>query len=284
MSSNAFRNTEFGKVPIDWTVGELGDYITTLTDYHANGSYKKLKENVELLDTEDYAVMIRTTNFEQNNFEKNEFKYITRSAYEYLNKSKVYSNDILMNKIANAGSVYFMPNLSKPVSLAMNLFLIRFDEKVINSKFGFYFLRNYEPYIKTRASGSVTKTITKENVRKLEIGHPEINEQEAIAATLSCLDEKIEVNNQINKTLEKMAQAIFKQWFVDFEFPNKDGEPYQSSGGEMVESELGLIPKGWEVNSVGDNAILVSRGIAPKYTDVSDQYVINQKCIRNGFL
>jgi type I restriction enzyme S subunit len=44
-----------------------------------------------------------------------------------------------------------------------------------------------------------------------------------------------------------MAQAIFKQWFVDFEFPNEDGEPYKSSGGEMVESELGMIPKGWEV-------------------------------------
>lgn len=49
-----------------------------------------------------------------------------------------------------------------------------------------------------------------------------------------------------------MAQAIFKQWFVDFEFPNEDGEPYKSSGGEMVESELGMIPKGWEVKPFED--------------------------------
>src|SRR5699024_11080133 len=73
-----------------------------------------------------------------------------------------------------------------------------------------------------------------------------------IAHILSTLDDKIEVNNQINKTLENMAQAIFKQWFVDFEFPNEDGEPYKSSGGEMVESELGMIPKGWEVKDLGE--------------------------------
>ena len=59
----------------------------------------------------------------------------------------------------------------------------------------------------------------------------------------------------MNKTLEEMAQSIFKRWFVDFEFPNEDGQPYKSSGGEMVESELGMIPKGWEVK---------------KYVDISD--------------
>ena len=56
----------------------------------------------------------------------------------------------------------------------------------------------------------------------------------------------------MNKTLEEMAQCIFKRWFVEFEFPNEDGEPYKSSGGEMVDSELGMIPKGWEVQCIGD--------------------------------
>lgn len=56
----------------------------------------------------------------------------------------------------------------------------------------------------------------------------------------------------MNKTLEEMAQSIFKRWFVDFEFPNEDGEPYKSSGGEMIESELGMIPKGWEVVTLED--------------------------------
>ena len=96
--------------------------------------------------------------------------------------------------------------------------------------------------------------INKTTFSNFSIIVPTIEEQKAIAHILSTLDDKIEVNNQINKTLENMAQAIFKQWFVDFEFPNEEGEPYKSSGGEMFESELGMIPKGWEVKKSSDIA------------------------------
>lgn len=243
----SFKESEFGKYPSEWTLNRLGNVIDILTDYHSNGAYKKLKQNVTLLDNEDYAIMIRTTNFEQKAFNKKDFKYISKHAYNFLEKTKLYENDILMNKIANAGSVYKMPKFEKPVSLAMNLFLIRMKEDLINQKYAYYFMKNYERYIKTRAQGSVTKTITKENVRNLEISYPNKSEQNKIVSILDSINEKIEVNNKINENLEKMAQAIFKQWFVDFEFPNEEGKPYKSSGGEMVESELGMIPKGWKV-------------------------------------
>ncbi len=74
---------------------------------------------------------------------------------------------------------------------------------------------------------------------------PPLPEQQAIAATLSCLDDKIELNNRMNKTLEEMAQAIFKSWFVDF-------EPFQE--GKFVDSELGKIPKGWRVGTLTEIA------------------------------
>uniref|UniRef100_UPI00158B046F restriction endonuclease subunit S n=1 Tax=Piscibacillus halophilus TaxID=571933 RepID=UPI00158B046F len=92
---------------------------------------------------------------------------------------------------------------------------------------------------------------------------PPLNEQKAIANILSTLDEKIETNNKINEKLEEMAQALFKRWFVDFEFPNENGEPYKSSGGEMVESELGMIPKGWEIKTLG-NYVNIKSGFAFK--------------------
>ena len=110
-----------------------------------------------------------------------------------------------------------------------------------------YLLKNNIDIIENHANGSTFKEISGSVMKSLEFGIPSLREQKAIAHILSTLDDKIEVNNQINKTLENMAQAIFKQWFVDFEFPNENGEPYKSSGGEMVESELGTIPKGWEV-------------------------------------
>ena len=111
--------------------------------------------------------------------------------------------------------------------------------------------------------------INKTTFSNFSIIVPTIEEQKSIAHILSTLDDKIEVNNQINKTLENMAQAIFKQWFVDFEFPNEEGEPYKSSGGEMVESELGMIPKGWEVGKLDDIATIVM-GQSPKGTSYNE--------------
>lgn len=117
---------------------KLGSILDILTDYHANGAYKKLKENVELLDSPDFAVMIRTTNFEQNQFDSS-LKFITEKAYNFLAKSKVFPGDIIMNKIANAGSCYLMPDLNKPVSLAMNLFLLRVNSEAANPTYVYIF-------------------------------------------------------------------------------------------------------------------------------------------------
>ena len=69
---------------------------------------------------------------------------------------------------------------------------------------------------------------------------------------MSLLDEKIELNRKINQNLEEAAQTLFKRWFIDFEFPNEEGKPYKSSGGKMIESELGEIPEGWRVGKLGE--------------------------------
>ena len=88
------------------------------------------------------------------------------------------------------------------------------------------------------------------SLKSIRVPLPPIVEQRAIADVLDCLDAKIELNDRINATLEAFAQAIFEHWFVDFEFPNGDEEPYKSSGGEMASSELGEIPRGWDVSGV----------------------------------
>jgi len=132
--------------------------------------------------------------------------------------------------------------------------LIVDEFKNITDEFLYYTFINERVKLLNLSNGSVFRNLKTDIVKNYGIKLPPMSEQKAIARILSTLDEKIEVNNQINKTLENMAQAIFKQWFVDFEFPNEDGEPYKSSGGEMVESELGMIPKGWEVKKSSDIA------------------------------
>ncbi len=173
-------------LPLNWQRVRLGDILELLTDYHANGSYELLKNNVTLLKHVDFAIMIRTTNFENNDF-KNDLIYINKKAYEFLSKSKVFAGDILVNKIANAGTAYFMPKLNQPVSLGMNLFLLRIKPNY-NNFFIFKQIANYERVLKTFANGSATKTITKNVIKNLTIPLPPLNEQIAIANILSDLD------------------------------------------------------------------------------------------------
>ena len=91
---------------------------------------------------------------------------------------------------------------------------------------------------------------------------PPLQEQRAIAKILSALDSKIELLQKQNETFEELGQAIFKRWFIDFEFPNEKGKPYNSSDGKMVfNEELGKeIPEGWEVSTIGEELKTVLGG------------------------
>lgn len=184
---------------------KIGDYIEVITDYHANGAYEKLKENVELKSEKDYAVMIRTLNFEQNDFKDN-LIYIDEAAYNYLAKSKVQTNDILMNKIANPGSVYIMPEFEGPVSCGMNLFLIRFNENV-DQRYMYYNMKHNEAYIKSLAHGTTTKTITKDEVRNIELFVHDPKEQKRIADFLENIDKKIRL---LEKNIDDCHEYISK--------------------------------------------------------------------------
>jgi len=201
----------------DWEEGEFGNIITTLTDYHANGSYKILKKNVELKDKDDYAWMIRSTDFEKSF--KNQFKYIDEHAYNFMSKSKVFGNEIIMSKIGNAGKTYLMPKIDRPVSLAMNLFLIRLDESRALPQFVFQFLKSKkgESQIKKRVKGATTKTITKDNVRNIIISYPSLETQKDIVQKLDILSletKKLEaIYTQKLAYLEEMKKSVLQKAF-----------------------------------------------------------------------
>lgn len=135
----------------------------------------------------------------------------------------------------------------------------------IDDKYFFYYLNqdHFFDYVMAGSKGTKMPRGDKQQILMYPFKYPKKEEQQAIAATLSCLDDKIELNNRINKTLEEMAQAIFKSWFIDF-------EPFQD--GEFEDSELGLIPKGWRVGTVSDLGDVVggstpSKARADYYTD-----------------
>ena len=94
------------------------------------------------MDEPSYAIMVRSTNFEKNDFEK-DLKYIDKHSYNFLKKSQLFGGEVLMGKIGNAGRVYYMKNLGRPMSLAMNMFAMRFQENIY-SKFVYYYLISSE--------------------------------------------------------------------------------------------------------------------------------------------
>ena len=172
----------------NWEIKKFHEIISILTDYHANGSYKILKDNVELLDFKEYALMIRTTDLENNNFIQG-VKYINEKAYNFLKKTKIFGGELIINKIGSAGNVYLMPYLNIPVSLGMNQFMIRFKKDYSN--IFYYKLLTTEYYtnvIKSNVQGAVTKTITKEAIKNIDIIIPPIELQKKFAERI----EKIE--------------------------------------------------------------------------------------------
>lgn len=125
---------------------------------------------------------------------------------------------------------------------------------VIVPEYAGYYFRTYRfrSEVTAMSSASTRASLNNEMLGRLKIILPSETEQKQIADILFCLDDKIDNLRRQNETLEKIAQTLFKHWFIDFEFPNDDGKPYKSSGGAMIASELGNIPAVWRVGKLGD--------------------------------
>ena len=125
----------------------------------------------------------------------------------------------------------------------------------VNDDYLYYFLNRYEVQydLALSASGSANQAnISPEQLKSFKVSIPDFVTQTEIAEVLSSIDDKIELNNKINQELETLAQLLFKQWFINFEFPNEYGEPYKSSGGEMKDSDFDEIPKNWSIITLND--------------------------------
>ncbi|HJF30405.1 MAG TPA: restriction endonuclease subunit S [Sporosarcina psychrophila] len=136
-----------------------------------------------------------------------------------------------------------------------SLIALRGNPQTIDNKYLFYNLSSrYQELRMISDSSSIRGSITTKMLKKMKIMLPNIEKQKSVSSFLWDLDKKIDINKAIINNLDQLSQILFKQWFIDFEFPNEEGKPYKSSGGEMVESELGEIPKGWSTKSLDEIA------------------------------
>lgn len=201
---------------------------------------------------------------------------------DYHNEKLFSGPGIIIGRKGTVGSIKYSDSDFWAIDTT---YVIKLIDKNYNLKYWYYFLQTQN--LDKMNSHSAVPGLNRSAVYSKNITfHEDIEEQEAIAHVLSTLDEKIEVNNRINEILENMAQELFNRWFVDFEFPNENGEPYKSSGGEMVDSELGPIPKDWYVSNLDEVANYINGLAMQKYKpNLNEKYlkVMKIKELRQGF-
>ncbi|OOB75711.1 MULTISPECIES: restriction endonuclease subunit S [Clostridium] len=208
---------------------------------------------------EEEGIIVLNQKCIRDNTINDQFARLTNPTKKKIKENKFLKKyDILVNStgVGTLGRVAQIKNIKKKITVDSHVTIVRPKKEIDPIYLGYYMFMS-QRFIEHLGEGSTGQTeLSRVRLGEaLKVKFPSLKEQKKVGEILSTLDEKIETNNQINKKLEEMAQTIFKQWFVDFEFPNEEGKPYKSSGGEMVESELGMIPKGWEV------------GIFREYTD-----------------
>lgn len=196
-----------------WELVKFGEYIDILTDYHANGSYEILEKNVKLKNIKDYALMVRTTDLEKNDF-VNDVIYVSETAYNFLEKSKVFGGEIIINKIGSAGKVFLMPHLNKPVTLGMNAFLLRF-KAILNNTFVYFLLKSkYGEYqIQNRVKGAVTKTIRKDAIREIPIIFPPLTIQNQFAERIQIIESQKQQAQASLQKAEEMFNSLLQRAF-----------------------------------------------------------------------
>ena len=249
----------FNEAVSKWETGKL----SLLTDYISRGITPKYTDdnNRSILVVNQRCIREGKVLFDDARRHDIEKKKVSEEKF-------LRDFDVLVNStgVGTLGRVSQINKVHEPTTVDSHVTIVRGSGEYIDKKYLGYAIKAQQSIIENMAEGSTgqTELSRKRLGDEIVIGFPKNKqEQTAIAHILSTLDDRIEVNNEINKTLENMAQVIFKQWFVDFEFPNEDGEPYKSSGGEMVESELGMIPKGWEVKKV-EQVTKIIRGASPR--------------------
>lgn len=250
------KETEIGMIPEDWEVKPAEEFCPRVTD----GTHYSPKPQ------SNGKYLITSRHLKDGRLDFENAYYISEEDFTEVNRrSKVDQWDVIFSMIGTIGETYL--EKSNVLNYAIkNVGLFKSGGNRSIGKWIFYYMKSNfaKEYIHRNKAGTTQEYMTLESLRQFPILSPiHTIEMKNIVHILDSLQDKIELNHQMNKTLEAIGQALFKHWFVDFEFPNVQGKPYKSSGGEMVDSELGEIPKGWKIEKLG-NFIRVERGLSYK--------------------
>ena len=241
---------------------KLSDVVTIISGGTPKTSVKEFWDgDIDWLAVADFN--------SSNRYVSSASKKITELGLNNSNTKMLEKGDLI---ISARGTVGAIAQLTKPMAFNQSCFGLRGKKNKLETDYLYYWLKNYVDVLLNKSQGSVFNTINLSTFDDIKIELPTIADQCKISNFLTLLDDKIQINNQINQELEAMAKTLYDYWFVQFDFPDQNGKPYKSSGGKMVYNpELKReIPEGWGVEKLGE-LIELERGVTYAKSDIVEK-------------
>ena len=213
----------------------------------------------ELLPEGD-CVFLNTGNVRQNSFDFSNLDFITKEKDNLLRNGKLQRDDIVLTTRGTVGNValYSQEVPFSNIRINSGMVIIRVNRNFWHPYFVYLFFQShlFKKQISRLISGSAQPQLPISILETVSIPQLTLDEQKEIIFNIKSIDQKIQINNQINQELEAMAKTLYDYWFVQFDFQDQNGKPYKSSGGKMVyNQELKReIPEGWGVEKLGELA------------------------------
>lgn len=255
-----------------WSARTLEDCMEAIIDYRGK-TPEKTSSGIPLIT----AKVVKGGRIEPTD------EYIAFEDYDsWMRRGLPKAGDVVMTTEAPLGEIAQLG--PERVALAQRLITLRGNPSILDNTFLKFLMQSsdVQEQLHARASGTTVLGIKQSELRKITLTLPPLDEQHAIANILGTLDDKIELNRRMNVTLETMARALFKAWFVDFEpvrakvegrdtgLPKEIADLFPDS---FEDSELGDVPKGWRVGKLGDIANNPRRGIQPDAITPETPYI-----------
>ena len=248
---------------------------TTLGSISKAKGGKRLPKGSDLISTKTSHPYIRTKDIESHMICTKEIRYVPDDVFPSIQRYTVDAGDLVVSIVGTVGSCAIVPSELQGANLTENCAkIVEIDRRKTSQNFLYYFLVSEQGQrcIGEKVVGSTQPKLPLYGIESIPINLPPLQEQKAIAHILGTLDDKIELNRKTNETLEAMAKALFKSWFVDFDPVRAKAEgrptglPAEISDlfpDSFEDSELGEIPSGWSIAALSDIAH-ISTGKRPE--------------------
>jgi type I restriction enzyme S subunit len=245
----------------EWTTGKIGDICVV-----GDGAHAKIGRQTS-------GVMYLTSkNLKDGRLDISQIDYISETDFNkhFRDNSKALTrikpNDVIFSIIGTIGEPYLVNSIDR-FGISSSVAILRPNKSDLSPKYLFYWIKNhiFQDALYAIKGGVAQGYVSLEMIRSLPLYYPALSTQQKIASIISAYDDLIENNTRRVKILEEMAQTIYNEWFVKFGFPGHENV-------KMVESELGMIPEGWEIKKLGDVAEQKRRSVNPNSIDLNTPY------------